>query len=199
MYRGVDDVMNALQPVLAKNKIFVCPEVLEQTREERVSGKGNNLLYSILRIRFTFYAEDGTNVSVTTLGEAMDSGDKASNKAMSVAFKYAMFQIFCIPTEEMVDPDGDTPPATTPRGKQETKKPAATDKISEETANRIIKGLSFACGEKTEDQRHLLLNVSEGKYSSVYDIAVGDAQKIYDDLVALAKQIKADKEQGNEG
>ena len=108
MYRGIDDVMNALQPILAKNKIFVCPQVLEQTREERKSSKGNNLLYSILKIKFVFFAEDGTNVEVVTLGEAMDSGDKASNKAMSIAFKYALFQIFCIPTEEMQDPDGES-------------------------------------------------------------------------------------------
>ena len=54
MYRGIDDVMNALQPILAKNKIFVCPQVLEQTREERKSSKGNNLLYSILKIKFVF-------------------------------------------------------------------------------------------------------------------------------------------------
>ena len=44
----------------------------------------------------------------------MDSGDKASNKAMSAAFKYACFQTFCIPTEEMQDPDAETPPPSTP-------------------------------------------------------------------------------------
>ena len=44
----------------------------------------------------------------------MDSGDKASNKAMSSAFKYACFQVFCIATEEMKDPDAETPPPSTP-------------------------------------------------------------------------------------
>ena len=109
MYRGVDDVMNTLKPLLAKHKVFVVPKVLEETREERTTAKGGLLLYSVLKIEYTFYAEDGSGVSAVVIGEGMDSGDKASNKAMSVAFKYACFQVFCIPTEDMVDPDSNTP------------------------------------------------------------------------------------------
>lgn len=109
-YRGVDDVMNALQPVFVKYHIFAVPEVLEQIREERKSAKGNNLIYSIIKTKYTFYAEDGSSVSAVVVGEGMDSADKASNKAMAVAFKYACFQLFCIPTEETApDPDGETP------------------------------------------------------------------------------------------
>ena len=108
MYRGVDAVMNALQPAMVKHKVFVVPEVLEQTREERTNAKGTTLLYSILRVKFTFFADDGSNISAVVIGEGMDSGDKASNKAMSVAFKYACFQVFCIPTEEMKDPDAES-------------------------------------------------------------------------------------------
>ncbi|MGI5885421.1 MAG: ERF family protein [Candidatus Spyradocola sp.] len=115
MYRGVDDVMNALHPILSKLGIVVVPEVLEQSREERTTKSGANLLYSILRIRYTFFAPDGSHVEATVVGEAMDSGDKASNKAMSVAFKYACFQVFCIPTEEMQDPDAVTPEPSKPK------------------------------------------------------------------------------------
>ena len=107
MFRGIDAVMNALQPAMLKNHIFVVPEVVDQTREERTSSRGATLIYSILRMRFTFYAEDGSSVSAVVIGEGMDSGDKASNKAMSIAFKYACFQVFCIPTEEMKDPDAE--------------------------------------------------------------------------------------------
>lgn len=107
MYRGIDAVMNALNPALVKYKVFVVPEVLEQTREERMSAKNNTLLYSIIKVKYTFYAEDGSSVSAVVIGEGMDSGDKATNKAMSIAFKYACFQVFCIPTEEMVDPDAE--------------------------------------------------------------------------------------------
>lgn len=107
MYRGIDAVMNALNPALVKYKVFVVPEVLEQTREERTNAKGTTLLYSIIKVKYTFYAEDGSSVSAVVIGEGMDSGDKATNKAMSIAFKYACFQVFCIPTEEMVDPDAE--------------------------------------------------------------------------------------------
>lgn len=107
-YRGIDAVYNALNPVMSKLGLFFLPEVLEQTREERETKTGSNLIYSILKVKFTMYAPDGSNVSAVVIGEGMDSGDKASNKAMSVAFKYAAFELFCIPTEEMVDPDAET-------------------------------------------------------------------------------------------
>lgn len=107
MFRGIDAVMNALQPALIKNHIFVVPEVLEQTREERTSKEGKTLIYSICRVKYTFFAEDGTSISAVVIGEGMDTGDKATNKAMSIAFKYACFQVFCIPTEEMKDPDAE--------------------------------------------------------------------------------------------
>lgn len=115
MYRGVDDVMNALQPLLYKHGVFIVPEVVDQKREERVSNKGNNLIYSVCTVNYTFFAADGSAVKATVVGEGMDSGDKATNKAMAIAFKYACFQVFCIPTEEMKDPDGDTPPESKPK------------------------------------------------------------------------------------
>ena len=115
MYRGVDDVMNALNPAFIKHKLFMVPEVIEQSRERRTTGKGGELIYSVCKVRYTFFAEDGSSVQAVVIGEGMDSGDKASNKAMAVAFKYACFQVFCIPTEEMtkadaapVDPDGES-------------------------------------------------------------------------------------------
>lgn len=109
-FRGIDDVMNTFQPLLAKHKVFIVPQVLEQTREERQTSKGGNLIYSICKIKYIFYAEDGSSIEAIVVGEGMDSGDKATNKAMAIAMKYAMFQVFCIPTEEMKDPDSDTPP-----------------------------------------------------------------------------------------
>lgn len=114
MYRGIDAVMNALSPAFVKHRLFVIPEVLEQKREERQTNKGWNLIYSICRVKYTFYAEDGSSLAAVTIGEGMDSGDKATNKAMSIAFKYACFQVFCIPTEEMRDPDSDSPDPSSP-------------------------------------------------------------------------------------
>ena len=81
---------------------------MEQQRQERTTNKGSVLIYSICRIKYTFFAEDGSCIEAVTVGEGMDSGDKATNKAMAIAFKYACFQVFCIPTEEMKDPDEET-------------------------------------------------------------------------------------------
>ena len=114
MYRGVDDVMNALNPAFIKHKLLMVPEVVSQKREERQTANGKNIIYSVLSVKYTFYAEDGSSIYTIVPGEGMDSGDKASNKAMSSAFKYACFQTFCIPTEEMKDPDAETPPPSTP-------------------------------------------------------------------------------------
>lgn len=104
-YRGVDDVMNALNPAFIRHKLFLVPEVLEQSREERTTKNGAGLIYSICKMKYTFYAVDGSHVEAVVIGEGMDSGDKATNKAMAIAFKYACFQLFCIPTEEMAGPD----------------------------------------------------------------------------------------------
>ena len=120
MFRGVDQVMNTMKPLLAKHGVFPVPEVMETKREERQTKNGGTLIYTIHKINFHFTADDGSRVTATVVGEGMDSADKSSNKAMAVAFKYACFQVFCIPTEEIVndDPDGYMPEASRPTTEQ---------------------------------------------------------------------------------
>ena len=136
-FRGIDAVYNALNPVMAELGLFICPEILDHRREERISEKEYNgqksqtvLKYSILTIKYTLYAPDGSNVSCVVVGEGMDSGDKASNKAMSVALKYACFQLFMIPTEEMVDPDAETHEVTSRAQTPATPKAAQQERIA---------------------------------------------------------------------
>lgn len=116
MYRGIDDVMNVLHPLFAKYRVFLVPECLEITRDERTNRSGTVLTYTIAKVKYTLYAEDGSSVSAVVFGEGMDSGDKGTNKAMAIAMKYALFQIFCIPTEEMIDPDGEAHKDIMPKG-----------------------------------------------------------------------------------
>ncbi len=104
-FRGIDEVMNELQPVLKKHGLFVVPKVANVIRQEKPTKSGGMLLYSIITMEFTMYAQDGTSITGSTVGEGMDSGDKASNKAMAVALKYFLLQTFCIPTEDEKDPD----------------------------------------------------------------------------------------------
>lgn len=158
MYRGVEDVMNTLQPLFKKHGVFIVPEVIEHTREERQTKSGGNLIYSIMKIRHRFIAEDGSEVVSTTIGEGMDSADKSSNKAMAIAFKYACFQVFCIPTEDMPDPDGETPPENSPmkgnkQPQTEGKKPSKTDYkpkvVQTITRSELVQKYRVSSPEKT--------------------------------------------------
>ncbi len=110
MFRGIDDVYNELHPLLAKHKVFTVPEVLSSESTFETTSKGGKLFYEKMMIRYTFYADDGSSVQATVKGVGMDSGDKAANKAMAIGHKYALLQVFAIPTKDMVDPDSDTPP-----------------------------------------------------------------------------------------
>lgn len=147
-YRGVDAVMNAMAPLFAKHKLFIVPEVIDQRREERTTNKGATLIYSVITMRYTFFAEDGTSLSAVVIGEGMDSGDKASNKAMAIAFKYACFQVFCIPTEETApDPDKEAhtlQPKIQQKSKPENKPTTKYDPVI--TSNELI-DLYAAAGE----------------------------------------------------
>ena len=124
-YRGIDDVMNEVHTAFAENGVFVVPEVLNEARSTAKSKTGGDLYYTRLTTRFTFYAEDGSNVSAVVIGEAMDSGDKASNKALSIGMKYAILQVFCIPTEDDKDPDAQSPQPQPGSMKPEPKKQPA--------------------------------------------------------------------------
>lgn len=112
MFRGIDTVMNELHAIFAKHKVFILPEVVGCDELWRKSAKGGDIKHTKLTIRFHFVAEDGSEVTITNVGEAMDSGDKSVNKAMSIALKYALMQMLLIPTKEDKDPDRVTPPET---------------------------------------------------------------------------------------
>lgn len=108
-FRGIDDVYNAMSPLLASAGLCVLPRVTSRQVTERQTKNGGVLFYVALDVEFDLCcAEDGSKHSIAVSGEAMDSGDKATNKAMSAAFKYACMQVFCIPTEGNPDADAET-------------------------------------------------------------------------------------------
>lgn len=99
-FRGIDAVYNALAPKLAHHGIIIFTRCLSRTVTERQTKNGGNLFYVVVDCEFDFVSsEDGSKHTVRIFGEAMDSGDKATNKAMSIALKYAAFQTFFIPTD----------------------------------------------------------------------------------------------------
>lgn len=122
-YRGIDKVYNAVHPLFAKYSVFSTSTILEADHHvtKRASRSGEqNVVHAILKMRFTFWTEDGSSVATEVIGEGIDyGGDKASNKAMSIADKYAILQLLKIPTAA-VDPDADDkPPEPEYEGSQE--------------------------------------------------------------------------------
>ncbi len=109
-FRGIDDVYNELNGLLSKHSLVMLPSVVSRDQVERQSAKGGALFYTSVTIDFKLVsALDGSSDVIRTVGEAMDSADKSSNKAQSAAYKYAAMMVFCIPTEGDNDADAHTP------------------------------------------------------------------------------------------
>lgn len=104
MFRGIDAVMNELHDILAKHRIFILQELIEATHEPRTTSKGGLQTHHFNKIKYSFTTDDGSSVSVVVIGESADSGDKGANKCMATALKYALTQVFCIPTEDIGEP-----------------------------------------------------------------------------------------------
>ena len=101
-FRGVDGAIGALAQPLRDHGVFMTPEVLDS--ETEVRGKMNAIR---MRVAFHFYGPAGDKVTAITMGEASDTADKASNKAMSAALKYALIHTFMIPVDAGSLDDGD--------------------------------------------------------------------------------------------
>jgi len=116
-FRGIDAVYNACHPLFAEHGVYSTSEILSSKHDIVKSANGKDYNHAILQIRFTYWTEDGSSVSTEVVGEGQDyGGDKASNKAMSTADKYALLQLLKIPVA-MVDSDRGTPaenPASRP-------------------------------------------------------------------------------------
>lgn len=149
-FRGIDDVYNALHPLCAKYGMFSVPtNIFDEKTEERQTRNGGNLVYRLFKVEYTFFASDGTFVTAIVPAEGMDSGDKGTAKAMSSAHKYALLQIFSIPTEDIQDADtsGEDAfpkgsPVYDPQPKQE-EKPEQTLFIPQEESDQVALALRF--------------------------------------------------------
>jgi hypothetical protein len=155
-FRGIEDVYAALAHKLAAHKLAILPIVEERIETVRTSSKGGNLYSVALRVRYEFWsASGGASWSATMWGEAMDSGDKATSKAASMAYKYMAFQVFCIPVAGQDDADAETPPPSKPAAEQSgaAKKAAhASQKAAPvEPYDNVAFALTDIKNAKTED------------------------------------------------
>lgn len=165
-FRGIDDVYNALAPMLAEEGLCILPEMLTRESVERKTANDKPIFYVTVEANFHLVSsKDGSKHIIKTFGEAMDSADKATNKAMSAAYKYACIQAFCIPTEGDNDAD-----AVTHEIKPEIKGPVF--KTNEERMDWLQKaGLEVPKFARPED-----LSVWETANEEKID-ALGEKQK----------------------
>ena len=183
-FRGIDDMYNAFHGILVKHKVFTIPKVIESKTEIRESKSGGTLIQRFLIIEWTIYAaEDGSNVVATIPGEGMDSGDKATNKAMSASHKYLFVQVFVVPTESGDDSENDSlelkptstssakPPVSPPKPQPEPVIPSRSDtEVDEKVQRQLI----------LEEMREVMTN---GVFTE------GDREAAHSD-VAKAKTIR---------
>lgn len=149
-FRGIDDVYAALASKLAAHKLCVLPRVTERHVVERETQRGGTLFYTTLTVEFDFVSSvDSSKHTICTVGEAMDSADKSSNKAMSAAYKYAAFMAFCIPTEGDNDADASTPEPV--KSSAQLKRDGAWEQVSAELENDLIDCHSLVGLEKLKN------------------------------------------------
>lgn len=121
-FRGVDDVLNRMGQELVAAHLVIVPNISKREVYERTNSRGNPIFFVSIEVDYTIYSTlDGSSVTCRAPGEAMDSGDKATNKALSIAYKYMAFQLFAIPIAE--DPDRESP-------RLGTSKPIAKDELA---------------------------------------------------------------------
>jgi len=211
-FRGIDNVVNAVSPALRKHGVVVVPTVNTSEAETVEIGQNRTRMgYVRVNVTYTFYAQDGSSIATTVVAESMDSGDKATAKAMSVAFRTALLQTLCLPTDE-ADPDADTyvrsdakPIATKLRAVTETVAPTVATQTAKPkreapgSAARPTITKQAGTGQVTENQikfmhtvkkqidadDSLLSDLAKGK--SLKDLSSAEASDIIDKLLSVKR------------
>lgn len=174
-FRGIDAVMNAVGPVLREHGVVVVPNVIEVIHEKVHTSQNKPATRCVIRADYIFYAEDGSSIVSTVAGEAMDSGDKATPKAMSVAFRTAMLQALCLPTDEP-DPDASS--------YEQAREPAMTkDQMSEMSAAFGAAGMS---GPENSDNRAAFFHDLLGRETRGGDLTAEEAVRVLRSLAERA-------------
>lgn len=142
-FRGIDQFVNSLYPALTKHSVFMTPRCVSEQHElkdvTRGSGKAGVDKHVTILMEYDFFAEDGSKVTIGPIpAEGLDSGDKATNKALSAALKYALIQTFAIPTEDMAEADLESPEI----GKRSTTNSSSKFDSLEETATKPTTAVS---------------------------------------------------------
>lgn len=190
-FRSIDAVMNELHDLFAQAKVVILPEVIEDKHEIREVTKMKDGqtstrydTHQFLRIKFHFVSgEDGSEVSSTVIGEGMDSGDKATNKALAIGLKYALLQMFLVPTLEQKDPDAESPEGGKPRQAQPEKPKApqaptgaqGRSSQDDQTGGVLVEKVFIKEGSSARGPwKRFSAKFSDGREGSTFDKKLGD-------------------------
>jgi len=194
-FRGIDDVLNALASEYAKAGLVVVPSYDERIVTERTSKSGYALFSVTVKGTFTLYsAEDGSNIqSGPYYGEAMDTADKATNKAMSAAYKYFAIQTFAIPTEGDNDADLHTHEVAAQPQRQPVRngvEPTTEAPITEQQKKMLAVLAHRVYGPDADDKRHELVEaITKGRSKSSNDLTKAEASRLIDGLQSKATEL----------
>ena len=108
-FRGIDAVLNALAPILSRHGVIIMPSVTSCEIRSVVTSQGKPNSHAKVMVTYTLYDAEGDAIAHSFVGEGMDRGDKAVNKACTAAYKYFLFEAFCIPVEGTPDADRESP------------------------------------------------------------------------------------------
>jgi len=114
-FRGIDAVMNAVGPALRKHGVTILPEDVEVHRSNGTTASGKQTAEVVVKVTYRVYGPAGDSIHGKVAAEAMDFGDKAIAKAMSVAYRTFLLQALTIPTDEP-DPDSESYERGAPNG-----------------------------------------------------------------------------------
>lgn len=144
-FRGIDDVRNAIAPLLSECKLVILPKLVSRTEKERTTKSGGFALQVVVRIDFHFLSrEDGSEIIIPMENEAVDYSDKATNKAISQAYKMLCINTFCIPTEGEEDADDDK--------RKDLKSSRRTAHLNREECDRFVEGYLKAVSQAQTKQ-----------------------------------------------
>ena len=119
-YKAVSerDVLDAVKPIEAKYRVYSYPasrQVIDRdvlVKESEYNGQVTRTNSLFMRIdtvyRFVNMDNPAEYIDITTYGDGIDTGDKATGKAMTYADKYALMKGYKISTGD--DPDKDASP-----------------------------------------------------------------------------------------
>ena len=114
-YRGIDDALRELNPLLSKHGVYLqLVDLVPTFLDAGTTKSGNTQVRCVVVGKVRFVSDDGSYTEASLVGEGVDTGDKAMMKAQANGLKYVLWYTFCVPTDEKKDSEAFEDPDTGP-------------------------------------------------------------------------------------